>query len=286
MNKKNLEDKYIKIQGINTRYWVNGNEGTDLILIHGIGFYMETWENNVEFFSQNHRVFVLDLPGFGRSDKPDVQYSFPYFSQFVLDFMDEQGIERASLIGNSMGGGVCQHVAIQAPDKVAKLVLVNSAGFSKKLSILLRVLSLPLIGELLSRPSRNGTMKMLKECVYDPSLITDDMVELGYQIVSQPGATKAFLATLRSSVKFTGLRKEVLGSFTDNYNSIKAPTLVIWGKQDRVLPFSGMNVAEKGIPNTMVHIFDPCGHMPQIERPEEFNTIVENFLLNYDAVRQ
>ena len=71
-NKENLEDKYIKVQGINTRYWVNGNEGTDLILIHGIGSYMEAWENNVEFFSQNHRVFVLDLPGFGQSDKPVV----------------------------------------------------------------------------------------------------------------------------------------------------------------------------------------------------------------------
>ena len=280
MNKENLEDKYIKVQGINTRYWVNGNEGTDLILIHGIGSYMEAWENNVEFFSQNHRVFVLDLPGFGRSDKPVVQYSFPYFSQFVLDFMDAQGIERASLVGNSMGGGVSQHIAVQAPDRVAKLVLVNSAGFSKDLTILLRVSSLPLIGELLSRPSRKGTMRILKECVYDPSLITDDMVELGYQIVSQPGATKAFLATLRSTIKFTGLTKKVLRSFTDNFNSIKAPTLVIWGQQDRILPVSGANVAEKGIPNTTVHIFDPCGHMPQIERPEEFNTIVENFLLN------
>jgi pimeloyl-ACP methyl ester carboxylesterase len=106
------------------------------------------------------------------------------------------------------------------------------------------------------------------------------MVELGYQIVSQPGATKAFLATLRSAIKFTGLTKKVLRSFTDNFNSIKAPTLVIWGQQDRILPVSGANVAEKGISNTTVHIFDPCGHMPQIEHPEEFNTIVENFLLN------
>ena len=159
MNKENLVDKYIKVKGINTRYWEKGNEGTDLILIHGIGSYMETWENNVEFFSQNHRVFVLDLPGFGRSDKPDVQYSFPYFTQFVLDFMDAQGIERASLVGNSMGGGISQHVAIQAPDRVTKLVLVNSTGFSKRLTILFRVSSLPLIGELLSRPSRKGTRR-------------------------------------------------------------------------------------------------------------------------------
>lgn len=279
MNEENLIDKYIKIKGINTRYWEEGNVGSDVILIHGIGSYMETWENNVEFFSKNHRVFVLDLPGFGRSDKPVVQYSFPYFAQFVLDFMDTQGIEKASLIGNSMGGGISQHVAIQAPDRVAKLVLVNSAGFSKNLTILLRVSSIPLLGELLSRPSRKGTLKVLKECVYDPALITDEMVELGYQIVSQPGATKAFLSTLRSTVKFSGLKNEVLRSFTDNFSSIKAQTLIIWGQQDRILPVSGAIVAEQGISNATVHIFDSCGHMPQIELPEEFNTIVENFLL-------
>ena len=278
MNKENLEDKYIKVQGVNTRYWVSGNEGTDLILIHGLGSYMEEWQNNVEFFSRNHRVFVLDLPGSGRSDKPAVQYSFPYFSQFVLDFMDGQGIERAILVGNSMGGGVSQHVAIQAPDRVAGLVLVNSAGFSKELAISLRVCSLPLIGELLCHPSRKGVLWGLKECVHDASLITDEMVEFGYQIMSQPGATKAFLATLRALVNMTGLKKQVLRSFTENHNSIKAPTLVVWGQQDRLLPVSGAKVAEKGIPNSTVHIFDPCGHMPHLERPEEFNTLVENFI--------
>jgi 4,5:9,10-diseco-3-hydroxy-5,9,17-trioxoandrosta-1(10),2-diene-4-oate hydrolase len=280
MNKDNPVEKYINVKGINTRYWEKGNKGTDLILIHGIGSYLEAWENNIDFFSQNHRVFALDLPGFGRSDKPVVQYSFPYFSQFVLDFMDAQGIKRASLVGNSMGGGVSQLIAVQAPDRVAKLVLVNSAGFSKDLTILLRVSSLPLIGEILSRPSRKGTMRILKECVYDPSLITDKMVDLGYDIVSQPGAKKAFLTTLRSTVKFSGFKKNVLQSFADNYNSIKAPTIVIWGQQDRILPVSGTVAAEQGIPNVTVHIFDQCGHMPQIERPLEFNKIVENFLLN------
>ena len=123
-------------------------------------------------------------------------------------------------------------------------------------------------------------MKVLKKCVYDPALITDEMVELGYQIVSQPGATKAFLSTLRSTVNFSGLKKKVLRSFNENFSSIKAQTLVIWGQQDRILPVSGATVAEQGISNAIVHIFDSCGHMPQIELPEEFNTIVGDFLLN------
>ncbi len=272
-------EKYIRVKGVNIRYWEKGNKGTDLILIHGIGQFIETWQNNVEFFSQNHRVFVVDLPGFGRSDKPDVPYSFQYFSQFIIDFMDVLDIEQASLVGNSMGGGTSLYVAFQAPDRVAKLVLVNSAGFSKNLTILFRVSSIPVLGELLNRPSKKGTLRVLKECVYDPSLITEEMVEWFYEMVSQPGATRAFLTTLRSGVKFTGLRKEVLQTFTANYPSLKSPTLVIWGQQDRILPVSGAKVAGQGIPNATVQIFDSCGHMPQLERPDEFNAIVEEFLL-------
>ncbi len=272
-------EKYISVKGVNIRYWEMGDKGADLILIHGIGHSIEAWENNVEFLSHNHRVFAVDLPGFGRSDKPDHPYSFQYFAQFIIDFMDVLDIEQASLVGNSMGGGISQYVTFQAPNRVAKSVLVNSAGFSRNLTILFRISSIPVLGELLNRPSKKGTRRVLKECVYDPSLITEEMVALGYEIVSQPGATRAFLTTLRSGVKFAGLRKEVLQTFSDNYPSIQSPTLVIWGRQDRILPVSGAKVAEQGIPNATVKIFDPCGHVPQIERPDEFNAIVEEFLL-------
>jgi len=272
------KDQYMKVNGINTRFWSMGEAGTSVILIHGIGGYVEMWENNIESLSQKHRVYALDLPGFGRSDKPNIPYSFPFISKFVLDFMEALEIERASLIGNSMGGGISLQVAIQFPDKVDKLVLVNSAGLGKELTIMFRLASLPLIGWLLSRPSRKGVRKILHECVYDKSLITDDFAERGYQIAALPGAHKAFLIALRSSVTLGGLTEEVLNIFLDKLHTIQAPTLVIWGRQDRILPVSHAHVAEEKIPHSEIHIFDRCGHLPQIEHPEEFNTLVLNFL--------
>jgi 4,5:9,10-diseco-3-hydroxy-5,9,17-trioxoandrosta-1(10),2-diene-4-oate hydrolase len=274
------EDQYTKVDGINTRFWSMGDAGPNVILIHGIGGYVEMWENNIERLSQNYRVYAMDLAGFGRSDKPNVPYSFPFLSKFVLGFMEALGIDRASLIGNSMGGGISLQVALQSPDKVDKLVLVNSAGLGKELTIMFRLASLPLIGGLLSRPSRNGVRKILRECVYDKSLISDDFAERGYRIATVPGAHKAFLIALRSSVTIGGLTTKVLNSFLDKLHTIQAPTLVIWGRQDRILPVAHAHVAEEKIPEATIHIFDPCGHMPQIERPEEFNTLVLNFLLD------
>ena len=128
MSVKIPEDQYIEVAGINTRFWSMGDEGSSVILIHGIGCYIEMWENNINVLSQNHRVYAIDLAGFGYSNKPAVPYSFPYFTQFVVDFMKTLNIERASLIGNSMGGGISLQIAIQFPDKVDKLVLVDSAG--------------------------------------------------------------------------------------------------------------------------------------------------------------
>ena len=272
------EDQYIKVDGINTRFWSMGDEGPNVILIHGIGGYVEMWGNNIDILSQNHRVYALDLVGFGRSDKPDVPYSFAFLSKFVLNFMETLNIDRASLVGNSMGGGISLQLAITSPDKVDKLVLVNSAGLGKELTIMFRLASLPLIGWLLSRPSRKGVARVLKECVYDSSLVTDDFAERGYQIASLPGAHKAFLTALRSSVRLGGITENVLNTFFDNLHKINAPVLVIWGQQDRILPVAHARAAEEKIPNTVIHIFDPCGHMPQIERPQEFNTLVLEFL--------
>jgi pimeloyl-ACP methyl ester carboxylesterase len=177
-----------------------------------------------------------------------------------------------------MGGGISLQIAIQYPDKVDKLVLVDSAGLGKELTIQLRLASLPIIGDLLTRPSRKRTFRFLKECVYDPSLLTDNFVERGYQIASLPGVQKAFLTTLRSCVGFGGLNNKLLGTFLDYLSNISVPVLIVWGLQDRILPVARAHVAAERIPNAKLHIFNPCGHFPQIERPEEFNTLILEFL--------
>lgn len=272
------QDQYTGVGQINTRFWALGDEGGTVVLIHGIGDSVEAWTLNINALAEHYRVYAMDLVGFGHSDKPSVPYSFSYLAQFVNDFMEAQSIDQACLIGNSLGGGVALQFAIQFPDKVEKLVLVASSGLGKEVNLLFRLPTLPLIGEWLTRPSRKGTAQILKECVYDPALVTNELVEFYYQLDTLPGAQKSFLSMLRAGCNLHGLRDDVIRPILDNLATITAPTLIVWGQQDRILPVAHAHMAEKRIPNARLHIFDPCGHLPQLERAEEFNTLVLEFL--------
>jgi pimeloyl-ACP methyl ester carboxylesterase len=273
-----LEDQFTKIGSINTRFWALGDAGPSVILIHGIGGSVEGWRFNIEALAEHHRVYALDMVGSGHTNKPSVSYSLGYLAQFVNDFMEVQTIDRANLIGHSLGGGVALQFTIQFPEKVDKLVLVSSAGLGREVHLAFRLSSLPLIGNWLSRPSRKGTAQFLTDCYFDQDLITDELVEFNYQLASQPGAQQSFLSTVRTLGNFRGLRDHVVSSIVDNIAAITAPTLIIWGQQDRILPMEHAKVAANKIPNVRLHIFDPCGHCPPEERPEEFNTLVLEFL--------
>lgn len=272
------QDQYIKVGNINTRFWALGDEGTAVILLHGLGGCVENWLHNVSALAQHHRVYAIDFVGFGRSDKPVAPYSLAYLTRFVNDFMEVQHIERASLIGNSMGGGVALQFAIQFPDKVEKLVLANSAGLGKKTAFLLGLMALPLIGEFLTRPNRKGAAKLAREIFYDPALVTDELLEHAYQLAALPGAQKSLLSMGRSMGNFCGQRADIIRSIVDNLATITAPTLILWGRQDRILPVAHARVARERIPNAELQILDQCGHAPQMEHPEEFNTFVLEFL--------
>jgi 4,5:9,10-diseco-3-hydroxy-5,9,17-trioxoandrosta-1(10),2-diene-4-oate hydrolase len=272
------EVQYSKIGQVNTRFWKLGKEGSTVLLIHGIGGSLEDWILNADALAKNHRVYALDLVGYGHSDKPSASYSFSYMAQFVKDFMEEESIDSACLIGHSLGGGISLQFSIQFPSKVEKLVLVGSAGLGQQVTLLLRVLTLPIIGKLLARPSRKGTANFLKECLHDPALVTDELVDFGYSLASLPGAQDALLSTVRTLGNIRGMRKDVLRPIADNLSAITVPTLIFWGQQDRILPVAHAQVAKDKIPDTQLEIFDPCGHFPQLERPEEFNSIVLKFL--------
>jgi 4,5:9,10-diseco-3-hydroxy-5,9,17-trioxoandrosta-1(10),2-diene-4-oate hydrolase len=272
------QDQFIKIGQINTRFWALGDEGTTVVLFHGLGGSVEDWILNINTMAEHHRVYAIDLVGFGRSDKPSVPYSFSYLAQFVNDFMEAQNVDQANLIGHSMGGGVTLQFAIQYPDKVQKLVLLASGGLGRELYLPFRLCTLPLIGEWLTRPSRKGVAQLLNDCVHDPALVTDEWVELGYQLAALPGAQEAILSALRANCNLRGLRGDVTHIILDTLPNITAPTLIVWGEQDRIVPVAYAHVAEKDIPNSRLHIFDACGHIPHMEHAEEFNALALEFL--------
>jgi 4,5:9,10-diseco-3-hydroxy-5,9,17-trioxoandrosta-1(10),2-diene-4-oate hydrolase len=200
--------------------------------------------------------------------------------EFVKEFMIAQDIDKSTLIGSSMGGAISLQFALQYPHQVENMVLVDSAGFGKEVWKFLRMLSVPILGELLSRPSRQGSAQFMKQLFYNQDLITDQMIEQGYEMSSLPGAQRCMLITLRTSCNIWGVKGNVIHPILDHLEEIEAPTLVIWGAQDRLLPVAHAYLAPQRLPNAKLHIFNPCGHMPNMERAQEFNSLVIDFLSN------
>jgi len=272
------EDWYIKVGNLKTRYWALGDKGTVVILIHGLGASADIWRYNVEALAEQHRVYVPDVIGFGRSDKPGPSFSPFDYTRFLDDFLNILRIEGASLIGQSLGGAIALHYALQFPQKVRKLVLVDSAGLGKEVIWTLRLMSIPLVGELVSYPSRKGVELFFKFAVRDPALVTKDFVDLYYNFFSRPGFQKFLLKIVRSIINVAGAREEVLAPLRNNLSKITQPTLIIWGERDRVLPLKHAYWGKEKLPNAELKIIEGCGHIPFFERPEEFNKLVLEFL--------
>ena len=272
------QDRYVKVGNINTRFWTAGNKGPAVLLIHGLGGSAENWQPNIDALAEKYRVYVLDLPGFGRSDKPVVPYSVPYFAGFLPEFLALQGIERVTLVGNSMGGAIAVQVACSRPDMVDKLVLVDAAGFGTKANIAFRLVSIPFLGERLIRSSRKATQNVLRTLFHDPSLVTEEMIDFALEIAGRPGYRESFLTTVRSVLSFRGAKGTFVQSTLDSAHRLRCPTLVVWGRQDKLLPIQDAHIAASVIPNAKLELLDACGHCPQLEHPEAFNSTVLRFL--------
>ncbi len=273
-----LKDQYVNIENLKIRYWNAGSSQSCVILIHGLGGYVENWEKNIASLSKNHRVFALDLPGFGRSDKPNDRFSISYWAAFLQKFMRTLEIERAALVGASMGGAIALQFALRYPQQVESLILSGSAGLGYEVTPFLRLVAVPILGERLSRPSRAGSGQFWKEIVHDQRLITDPLVDLDFELSSLPGSQQSFLKALRTLVNTWGGKKDSIRPILDHLEEILSPTLILWGAQDRFLPVTHAHNAVKRIRNASLHIFDPCGHLPNYERADEFNSMVVDFL--------
>ena len=278
MSARMPKDKYIEARGINTRYWSVGDQGSPVILIHGLGASAEIWMHNVEVFARHHRVYAPDLAGFGRSEKPVSSFTPLEYVSFVDDFMRALQIEQASLVGQSLGGGITLQYALQFSQKINKLVLVDCAGFGKEIIWTLRLMSLTGIGELLSYPTRIGVSIFFKLAVRNHALITEDFIDIYYKLFSQPGSSEFLLKIIRLLVNIHGAREEILSPVMENLHKIKRPTLIIWGEDDRVFPLKHAYYGKEKISNSKLHIMQQCGHIPNFERPEEFNNLVLDFL--------
>jgi 4,5:9,10-diseco-3-hydroxy-5,9,17-trioxoandrosta-1(10),2-diene-4-oate hydrolase len=272
------KDLFIQLDGINARYWEVGSEGSSVLFIHGLGGFIENWEPNLEAFSKHHRVYALDLVGCGLTEKPSVPYSIPYFADFVLDFLDSMSIRDVSVIGASLGAGIAIELYLRKPEVVSKLVLLGGLGFAKEMSVELRVSSLPIVGEYLMKPNPDGVEQYLKLLFHDHDLVTDELINFSFERSDLPGAPQAYLATLRSTGNFFGMKRKIIERTLKNADQIEVPILIGWGREDKFIPVEQAYLAHRIFPDAGLHVFENCGHLPNIESADEFNEVVLNFL--------
>jgi pimeloyl-ACP methyl ester carboxylesterase len=272
-----LSPRTIQIKGHTIFYTVKG-EGKPLVLIHGYGAGMWVWEKQIDALSQFFRVYVLDVIGHGFSDRPKIPYTPEAYIHFLRDFMDAVGIERATLIGNSMGGGMAWAMAILFPERVDRLILINCVPpdvlqqvRNESFRTLVAIKDIPLLPYLvIAGRSKSSIRWILLECVSDIKLITPEILNRQYQLSKIKGTTWVLYSTFKHTEEALPLK--------DRFSLIHHPTLFIWGERDLIFPPSVGENLHGTITGSKFKRIEKSGHIPMWETPGEVNQAILDFL--------
>ncbi|HEV2986231.1 MAG TPA: alpha/beta fold hydrolase [Vicinamibacterales bacterium] len=273
--------KDVTVLGFRLHY-IEAGRGAPVVLLHGLGGDGSRWGPNVEALARDFHVFALDQIGFGQSDKPLANYHTGMLAEFLAGFLKAVNVPKASLVGNSMGAGVALYTAVYYPDLVDRLVLADGGGYRRaepgqgppvapSAAALHR-------RQIQNSVTRDETREFFRVLFHDKSLVTDKLVD------------DQLAMRLRSAFTITKIQEageKGLGSLSESQvRGVKAPTLVVWGKYDELADPAGADRLEHAIPGARKVMIDNCGHMPQLERPEEFNRLVRDFLGGAQATHQ
>lgn len=268
-----MKNHFVSAGKIRTRYLDEG-KGHPVILIHGGGAGADSfgnWNKCMPLLAGSFRVLAVDMVGFGMTDKPDPStyvYSQEARVDHLIDFIEALGLERASLVGNSMGGATALGVCMRRPELVDKLVLMGSAGLSTEINESIRVL-------MTYAPSRENMVKIIKALTHDGFQVDPEMTEYRYNLTQEPGVMEAYGAIMKWIAGHEGLFYP-----EEQIRRVKHKTLIINGKQDKVVPPElGWRFSQL-LENSWLYLIPGCGHWAMIERPREFCAIVSWFLCN------
>jgi pimeloyl-ACP methyl ester carboxylesterase len=267
----------VKVDGQSIFYTSKG-KGEPIVLIHGYGAGMWVWEKQVEILSRFYQVYALDLIGHGFSDRPRISYRPETYLHFLKGFMDGVGIREATLIGNSMGGGIAWGMAILFPERVRRLILINSAPpdvlkqvRNNSFLILAAVRRLPMLPRLVIASRDQASVKqVLEECVFDTGRITPEVLNRQWQLLKIKGTTWVLYSTLRQA--------EDALKFKNHLSEISVPTLIVWGEKDLIFPLSVGESLHRAIPGSTWRVIERSGHIPMWETPAEVNEAILSFL--------
>jgi len=257
-----------------------GREGRDpVVMLHGGGpgaSGMSNFGRNLPVLAQRFRTLVVDQPGFGKSDKPAVEGNYFTFAAAALaGLLDELGIDRVHLVGNSLGGGTAVRFALRYPERAGRLVLMGPGGLSLNVFAPDPTEGVKRLAEFGSGPSREKMAAFLRTLVFDQRLVTDQLIDERFAAASDPEALEAMKSM---GASFFDPDSYEDGLLWREAHRLRQRVLLIWGREDRVNPVDGALVALKMIRRAQLHVFGGCGHWVQLEKFDEFNRLAIEFL--------
>jgi pimeloyl-ACP methyl ester carboxylesterase len=274
--------QYRTIHGYRRAYRIAGS-GPAILLIHGIGDNSTTWSSVQSTLAQRFTVIAPDLLGHGKSDKPRADYSVAAYANGMRDLLSVLDIERVTVVGHSLGGGVAMQFAYQFPQLVDRLILVGAGGVTKDVNFALRIASLPMGTEVLAvlrlplvLPAVQVAGRVAGLAIGRTSLGRDlpEMLRI-LRDLPEPTASSAFARTLRAVVDWRG---QVVTMLDRCYLTESVPVQLIWGSHDSVIPVSHAQLAHAAMPGSQLEIFNESGHFPFHDDPDRFVEVVERFI--------
>jgi 4,5:9,10-diseco-3-hydroxy-5,9,17-trioxoandrosta-1(10),2-diene-4-oate hydrolase len=251
--------------------------GPALVLLHGSGPGVSGWSNfagNFPVFAQRFRTVVFDLPGFGRSERPSLDRAYPRVAaEALLLLLDKLGIAHAHVLGNAMGGYVALEFALAAPERVDRLVLMGPGGLSVNVLGPDPSEGARRLADFMMAPSRKAMVDWVDTMVSDKSVVDDALIDERLAEATAPGAMESAMAIFSSLAE----HPEPVPMWA-RLKRIEAPTLLTWGRDDRMLPLESALLGFRQLPNAELHVFSRCGHWAQIERKTDFERLVIDFL--------
>ncbi|MGH8921921.1 MAG: alpha/beta fold hydrolase [Actinomycetes bacterium] len=258
-------------------HYHEAGEGAPLLLLHGSGPGVSGWSNfrgNLPVFAERFRTLVPDLPGFGRSPRPELDRAYPLVAaDAVCRLLDAAGIERAHVLGNSMGGYTALELALAYPERVDRLVLMGPGGLAANVAAPEPSEGARRLTDFMRAPSREAMVAWVDTMVANKDVVDDELIDERMANATAPGAIESAIHIFLSLAQ----HPQPVPLYA-RLDQIAHPTLVTWGRDDRMVPFDGALFGFRRLPHAELHVFSQCGHWAQVERKAEFERVVTEFL--------